>query len=51
MPWSRFGGEIVLACAGNCVEESKLHTAEITKITDLHFRFVLIFFSWKKKLK
>lgn len=27
----------MLACAGNCVQESKPCTAEITKITDLSF--------------
>lgn len=32
----------MLACVGNCVQESKLRTAEITKITDLPFQFVLM---------
>lgn len=42
----------MLACADNCVQESRLRTSEITKRTDLSFQFVLMgFFSLGKKKK
>lgn len=50
-PWSRLGGETMQVCAGNCVQESKLCTAEITKMTDLSFQFVLMGFFFPEKKK
>lgn len=41
--WARLADEIVLICAGNCLQEYKPCTTEITKRTDWR-----IFF-WKKK--